>query len=73
MRPHRDEREQAKRGGRCSGNRRIRPLALGLDAGVAPDFGEGDLNGPTTDKLAEDVDWIGFEIGTEECLRPQFS
>jgi hypothetical protein len=46
-----------------------RPLPLGLDAKVTADFGEGDLDGPTADEPAKDVDWVGIKIGAQKGLR----
>ena len=46
-------------------------MALGLDPKVPTNLGKGHLDGPATDEPAEYVDWIGLEIGAQECLRPQ--
>ncbi len=40
IRPECDEGVEAEQHGRCSRNRLVRPLTLGLDAEVAADFGE---------------------------------
>src|ERR1700733_956371 len=71
--PKCDEREQAEQGGRCACDGRVGPLALGLDTEMTTDLGKGHLDGPATDEPPEYVDWIGFEIGAQECLRPQFA
>src|SRR5215204_503501 len=69
MSPERDEGEQAEQGGGGASNGLIGPLALGLDAEVATDFGEGNLGAPATNKPAQDVERIGREIGAQEGLR----
>src|SRR6516162_7264040 len=61
--PQCDQREQAKKSGRGARDGGVRPLPLGLDAKMTTDFGEGDLDGPTADEPAKDVDWVGIEIG----------
>src|SRR3954447_24703617 len=71
MSPERDEGEQAEQGGGGSGDGLIGPLALGLDAEVATDLGEGDLGTPATRKPAQDIEWIGREIGAQEGLRAE--
>ena len=69
--PERDEREQAEQGGCGAGNSLIGPLALGLDAEMAADLGEGDLDAPATNEPAQDVARIGREIGAQEGLRAE--
>ncbi len=52
MRPERDEGEQAEQGRGGAGDGLIGPLALGLDAEVATDLGEGDLGAPAANEPA---------------------
>src|SRR5690349_4536233 len=59
MRPERDEGEQAEQGGGGAGDGLIGPLALGLDAEVATDLGEGDFGAPAASKPAQDIKRIG--------------
>ncbi len=73
MRPECHEREQAEQSWRCACDGWIGPLALTFDAQVAPNFGKRHLNRPAPDKPTEDIDWIGFDIGAQECLRPEFA
>src|ERR1044071_8602150 len=51
--PEGDEREQAEQGGGGAGDGLIGPLALGLDAEMATDLGEGDLGAPAASKPAQ--------------------
>src|SRR3954451_20714457 len=69
--PERDEGEQAEQGGGGAGDGLIGPLALGLDAEVATDLGEGDLHAPAADEPAQDIERIGGEIGAQEGLRTE--
>jgi len=69
IRPECDEGVEAEQHGRCSRNRLVRPLTLGLDAEVAADFGEGDLEGPASDEPGQDVCRARIAIGAEESLR----
>src|SRR4051794_35072276 len=71
MSPERDEGEQAEQGGGGAGDGLIGPLALGLDAEVAADLGEGDLHAPAANEPAQDVERIGCEIGAQEGLRAE--
>src|SRR3954471_7837497 len=71
MSPERDEGEQAEQGGGGAGDSLIGPLALGFDAEVATDLGEGDLDAPAADEPAQDIERIGGEIGAQECLRAE--
>src|SRR3712207_499368 len=71
MRPERDEGEQAEQGGGGARDGLIGPLALGFDAEVATDLGEGDLGAPAANKPAQDIEWIGREIGAQEGLRAE--
>src|SRR6185295_14192903 len=69
--PERDEGEQAERGGGGAGDGLIGPLALGLDAEVARELGEGDFGAPAASKPAQDIEWICREIGAQEGLRAE--
>src|SRR4051794_37945652 len=71
MSPERDEGEQAEQGGGGAGDGLIGPLALGLDAEVATDLGEGNLGAPATNEPAQDVERIGGEIGAQKRLRAE--
>src|SRR3954469_17855794 len=71
MSPECDEREQAEQSGGGAGDGPIGPLALGFDAEVATDLGEGDLGAPAASKPAQDIEWIGGEIGAQEGLRAE--
>src|SRR5215211_3330468 len=71
MSPERDEGEQAEQGGGGAGDGLIGPLALGLDAEVATDLGEGDLGTPAANEPAQDIERIGCEIGAQEGLRTE--
>src|SRR3954447_22772170 len=71
MRPERDKGEQAEQGGGSAGDGLIGPLALCLDAEVAPDLGKGDLGAPAASKPAQDIERIGGEIGAQEGLRAE--
>src|SRR4051794_28298041 len=64
--PEREEGEQAEQGGGGAGDGLIGPLALGLDAEMAADLGEGNLDAPATNEPAQDVARIGREIGAQE-------
>src|SRR4051794_41819078 len=66
MRPERDEGEQAEQGGGGASDSLIGPLALGLDAEMATDLGEGDLGAPAASKPAQDIERIGGGIGAQE-------
>src|SRR5918994_7463351 len=66
--PECDQGEQAKQDRRGAVYGHVRPLPLGLDAEVAADLGECDLDRPTTNEPAEDVERLRSEIGAEECL-----
>ena len=67
--PQRDQIEQAEKNPCGACDRRVRPLPLGLDAKVTPDFGESELDRPTTDKPAKDVERVGIKIGAQEDPR----
>src|SRR3954451_3558789 len=69
--PERDEGEQAEQGGGGASDGLIGPLALGLDAEMATDLGEGDLGAPAASKPAQDIERIGGEIGAQEGLRAE--
>src|SRR4051794_10601919 len=69
--PERDEGEQAEQGGGGARDGLIGPLALGLDAEVTTDLGEGDLHAPAADEPAQDIERIGGEIGAQEGLRAE--
>src|SRR4051794_34587502 len=69
--PERDEGEQAEQGGGGAGDSLIGPLALGFDAEVATDLGEGNLHAPAASKPAQDIERIGREIGAQEGLRAE--
>src|ERR1044071_883282 len=69
--PEGDEREQAEQGGGGAGDGLIGPLALGLDAEMATDLGEGDLGAPAASKPAQNIEWICGEIGAQEGLRAE--
>src|SRR4051795_10680504 len=71
--PERDEGEQAEQGGGGARDGLIGPLALGLDAEMATDLGEGDLGAPAASKPAQDIEWIGGEIGAQERLRAELA
>src|SRR3954451_2128490 len=71
--PERDEGEQAEQGGGGASDGLIGPLALGFDAEVAADLGEGDLGAPAASKPAQDIEWIGGEIGAQEGLRAELA
>src|SRR3954451_17006540 len=71
MSPERDEGEQAEQGRGGASDSLIGPLALGLDAEVAADLGEGDLHAPAANEPAQDIEWIGGEIGAQEGLRAE--
>src|SRR5690349_14664323 len=71
MSPERDEGEQAEQGGGGAGDGLIGPLALGLDAEVATDLGEGDFGAPAASKPAQDIERIGRGIGAQEGLRAE--
>jgi hypothetical protein len=47
--------EQAEQAGRGAGDRPVRPLPLGLDAEVVADLSEGDLQPPSLDEPADDL------------------
>ena len=68
MSPERDEGEQAEQGGGGAGDGLIGPLALGFDAEVATDLGEGDLHAPAANEPAQDIEWICREIGAQKGL-----
>ena len=59
MSPERDEGEQAEQGGGGAGDGLIGALALGLDAEMATDLGEGNLGAPATNEPTQDVERIG--------------
>ena len=67
--PQRDKREQPEQGRGCAADRPIRPLPLGLDAEMSAHLGKGHLDGPAPNEPADNVEWIGLEIGTEKALR----
>src|SRR5215210_2640025 len=67
--PERDKGEQAEQGGGGASDSLIGPLALGFDAEVATDLGEGDLHAPAANEPAQDIERIGCEIGAQEGLR----
>src|SRR3954471_4044976 len=71
MSPERDEGEQAEQGGGGASDSLIGPLALGLDAEVATDLGEGDLDAPAANEPAQDIERIGGKIGAQEGLRAE--
>src|SRR5215208_220788 len=71
MSPERDEGEQAEQGGGGAGDGLIGPLALGFDAEMATDLGEGDLGAPAANKPAQDVERIGREVGAQKRLRAE--
>src|SRR5918995_4755784 len=66
--PECDQGEQAEEDRRGAVDGHVRPLPLGLDAEVAADLGECDLDRPATNEPAEDVERLRSEIGAEECL-----
>ncbi len=66
--PEGDEGEQGEQGGGGARDSLIGPLALGLDAEVAADFGEGDLGAPAANEPAQDIEWICREIGAQKGL-----
>src|SRR3954467_10689353 len=67
--PKRDQGKQAEEDWRGAVDGHVRPLPLGLDAEVAADLGECDLDRPATDEPAEDVERLRVGIGAEERLR----
>src|SRR3954470_3279630 len=71
MSPECDEGEQAEQSGGGAGDGPIGPLALGFDAEVATDLGKGDLGAPAANEPAQDIEWIGREIGAQEGLRAE--
>src|SRR3954452_10826615 len=71
MSPECDEREQAEQSGGGAGDGPIGPLALGFDAEMATDLGEGDLGAPAASKPAQDIERIGGEISAQEGLRAE--
>ena len=71
--PERDKGEQAEQGRRGAGDGLVGPLALGLNAEVAADLGERDLDAPATNEPAQDVERLGLEIGAQEGLRADSS
>jgi hypothetical protein len=64
-----DDREQPEQAGRRAGDRLVRPLALGLDAGVVACLAEGDLNLPALDEPADDLQRLLRGVGAKQCLR----
>ena len=56
MRPERDEGEQAEQSRGGAGDGLIGLLALGLDAEVARDLGEGNFGAPAASKPAQDIE-----------------
>src|SRR5690242_21824773 len=71
--PKGEKGEQAEQGGGGSRDGLIGPLALGLDAEMATDLGEGDLGAPAASKPAQDIERIGGEIGAQEGLRAELA
>ena len=61
------EQPEQCRGG--AGDRRVRPLPLGLDSQVVADLGEGDLHGPTLNAPAQHHERIGLQVGAQQALR----
>lgn len=68
MGPDRDQREQRQQGRGGAGNGQIRPLPLGFDPEVTPDFFERHLDRPSADEPAQDIQRIGVDIGAQERL-----
>ena len=69
MSPERDQREQASKAGVC-GDRQIGPSALGLDAEVATNFGEGDLH-TSGERTSPGCRGVGRQIGAQKGLRTE--
>ena len=67
--PQRYQREQTEKGGGSARDGRVGPLPLGLDTKMTADFGKGDLDGPTADQPAKDVERVGIEISAPKGLR----
>src|SRR3954468_16353727 len=59
----RHDREQPEQAGRRARDRLVRPLALGLDAEMVPHLAEGDLQLPTLDEPADDLQGILAHVG----------
>ena len=64
--PEGDQGEQAEQGRGGAQDRKIGPLPLGLDAEVAANFGQSDLNPPPADDPAQDLCGFGIEVGAQE-------
>ena len=66
VRPEGDQREQAEQGRGGAQDREIRPLPQSLDAEVAANLGQGDLDPPAPDEPAQDRCGFGIEVGAQE-------
>ena len=71
--PKGDQGEQPEQGWRGPSYSRIGPLALGFDAEVSANFGEGHFRRPAANEPAKDVERVGIEVGAQERLRTEFA
>ena len=67
--PERHEGVETEQHRRRPGDGFVRPLPLGFDAELTANFSKGDLDGPASDKPAQDLLGAGFLIGAKKCLR----
>ena len=63
--PEGDQGEQAEQGRGGAQDREVGPLPLGLDAEVAANLGQRDLDPPAPDEPAQDRRGLGIEVGAQ--------